>query len=50
MRFNEMLKDALDPKGVLSPGRCGIWPRRYRGNGWEVLPLEKGVRERSVPQ
>lgn len=49
MRFNEMLKDALDPKGVLSPGRCGIWPQRYRGKGWEILPSENGVREKSLP-
>lgn len=49
MRFNETLKDALDPNGILAPGRCGIWPRKYRGKGWEILPLESGVREKSVP-
>jgi FAD/FMN-containing dehydrogenase len=26
-RFNEILKDALDPHGVLSPGKQGIWPK-----------------------
>jgi hypothetical protein len=26
MKFNEKLKDTLDPNGVLCPGRCGIWP------------------------
>ncbi|KAI0018965.1 hypothetical protein F4780DRAFT_793775 [Xylariomycetidae sp. FL0641] len=36
LRFHERLKDALDPRGVLAPGRCGIWPRRYRGRGWEM--------------
>jgi hypothetical protein len=36
MKFNEKLKDALDPKGILAPGRCGIWPERYRGRGWEM--------------
>lgn len=36
MRFNERLKDCLDPKGILAPGRCGIWPKRYRGRGWEM--------------
>ncbi|KAK3688844.1 hypothetical protein B0T22DRAFT_407519 [Podospora appendiculata] len=36
MRFNERIKDALDPNGILAPGRCGIWPRRYRGRGWEM--------------
>jgi len=29
-RFNEALKDALDPNGVLSPGKQGIWPRAMR--------------------
>ncbi|KIW69779.1 hypothetical protein PV04_05637 [Phialophora macrospora] len=36
MKFNEKLKDALDPNGILAPGRCGIWPERYRGRGWEI--------------
>jgi 4-cresol dehydrogenase (hydroxylating) flavoprotein subunit len=29
-RFNELLKDTLDPNGILSPGKQGIWPRAYR--------------------
>jgi len=29
-RFCETLKDALDPNGILSPGRHGIWPRGMR--------------------
>lgn len=29
-RFAETLKDALDPQGILSPGRHGIWPQRFR--------------------
>src|SRR5690606_18610951 len=29
-RFNETLKDAVDPNGILAPGRGGIWPRYLR--------------------
>lgn len=29
-RFNETLKDAIDPNGILSPGRGGIWPKAHR--------------------
>jgi 4-cresol dehydrogenase (hydroxylating) len=28
--FHETLKDAVDPGGILSPGKSGIWPRRMR--------------------
>jgi 4-cresol dehydrogenase (hydroxylating) len=29
-RFNEALKDAVDPNGILAPGRGGIWPAPFR--------------------
>ncbi|MET4639257.1 FAD-binding oxidoreductase [Mycetocola sp. 2940] len=29
-RFTEAIKDAVDPKGILSPGRHGVWPAKYR--------------------
>jgi 4-cresol dehydrogenase (hydroxylating) len=29
-RFNETVKDAIDPNGILSPGRGGIWPKAHR--------------------
>jgi hypothetical protein len=35
-QLNRRLKDALDPAGILAPGRCGIWPARYRDRGWEM--------------
>jgi (+)-pinoresinol hydroxylase len=30
-RFHTALKDAIDPNGILSPGRYDIWPRHLRG-------------------
>jgi 4-cresol dehydrogenase (hydroxylating) len=30
LRFCERLKDALDPNGILAPGKQGIWPRSMR--------------------
>lgn len=31
LRLHEAIKDAVDPKGILSPGRYGIWPKQMRG-------------------
>jgi len=36
MKVNESIKDALDPNGILAPGRCGIWPKRFREKKWEL--------------
>lgn len=33
LRFQTALKDAVDPNGILAPGRGGIWPRAYRKEG-----------------
>jgi 4-cresol dehydrogenase (hydroxylating) flavoprotein subunit len=32
-RFTEKLKDAVDPNGILAPGKQGIWPASMRANG-----------------
>jgi len=31
LKLNETVKDALDPNGILAPGKSGIWPRRLKG-------------------
>ena len=33
LRMNQRIKDALDPQGILAPGKSGIWPQRLRGEG-----------------
>lgn len=39
-RLNERIKNALDPRGILSPGRQGIWPDTYRTEGRGLRPAE----------
>lgn len=33
LRFHETVKDAIDPKGIISAGRYGVWPKHLRKNG-----------------
>ncbi|HET8895955.1 MAG TPA: FAD-binding oxidoreductase [Protaetiibacter sp.] len=35
-RFNEQLKDALDPNGIIAPGKSGIWGSRLRAAGYPL--------------
>lgn len=30
LRLHETIKDAVDPNGILSTGRFGIWPKHLR--------------------
>lgn len=30
LKLNEKVKDALDPNGILAPGKSGIWPSRLK--------------------
>ncbi len=32
LKYQEKLKDSIDPNGIISPGRYGIWPANMRKN------------------
>lgn len=35
-RFNEAIKDTLDPNGIIAPGKSGIWGSRFREAGFPL--------------
>ncbi|CAN9271590.1 unnamed protein product [Alternaria alternata] len=35
-RFNETIKNAVDPNGILAPGKSGIWPKQYDRRQWKL--------------
>jgi 4-cresol dehydrogenase (hydroxylating) len=36
LRMSETIKDALDPDGILAPGKSGIWPRAWRAKRGDI--------------
>lgn len=43
-RLAETIKDAVDPAGILAPGKQGIWPRRLRDDS----PRSPGTQQTTV--
>lgn len=44
MKLNEQIKNSLDPKGILAPGKNGIWPKNYDRAAWRIPVAELPVR------
>ncbi|KAK5690017.1 hypothetical protein LTR97_012501 [Elasticomyces elasticus] len=36
LKLNEKIKEALDPKGIMAPGKNGVWPKKYKAADWSV--------------
>lgn len=36
LKLNEQIKNALDPNGILAPGKNGIWPATYNKDAWRL--------------
>ncbi|KAF2019975.1 vanillyl alcohol oxidase [Aaosphaeria arxii CBS 175.79] len=36
LKFNEVLKNAIDPNGIIAPGKSGVWPKQYNKQEWKL--------------
>ncbi len=36
MKLNQTIKNSLDPKGILAPGKNGIWGQTYEREVWRL--------------
>ncbi|KAJ5360323.1 vanillyl-alcohol oxidase, partial [Penicillium concentricum] len=36
LKFNEVIKNAIDPNGIIAPGKSGVWPTKYSQVGWKL--------------
>ncbi|KAL2202345.1 aryl-alcohol oxidase [Sarocladium strictum] len=36
LKFNEIIKDAVDPNGIIAPGKSGVWPKQYNKDQWRL--------------
>ncbi|GME23093.1 FAD-linked oxidase [Neofusicoccum parvum] len=46
LKLSEKLKDAIDPNGILAPGKNGVWPGTYNKAEWK-LTAASSVKRRS---
>ncbi|KAJ1325386.1 vanillyl-alcohol oxidase [Microdochium nivale] len=51
MKLNKTIKQALDPRGILAPGKNGIWPSNYNADQWAIHPTtpEAVASKQSLP-
>ncbi|KAJ5519031.1 Alcohol dehydrogenase superfamily zinc-type [Penicillium expansum] len=36
LKFNEVIKNAIDPNGIIAPGKSGVWPITYSQVTWKL--------------